>query len=106
MTRSDDNWALARSIQLTPCRDELRRGHQGVVMAEQHPAGWFISARFDPDLPQADLDHFAHFVQVRSYLLLDQGPQPGSWEVGADGVCRAHYAASVAHLMRDLPRTA
>jgi hypothetical protein len=106
MTRTDDNWALAHSIQLTPCREGLKPGHEGVVIAEAHPTGWFISARFDPDLPAADIADFAHFVQVRTYLLLGQGPRLGLWEPDSQGVWRAHYAASRTASAVDLPITA
>jgi hypothetical protein len=106
MTQSDDNWALAHSIQPTPTREGLSRGASGVVIAAAHPTGWFISARFDPDLTAADVEDFAHFVQVRTYLLLDQGPRPGSWDRCSGGVWRADYRASIGEIVADLPITA
>ena len=79
MNRSDENWALARSIQLAPTRAGLRAGCRGVVVAERNPTGWFISAGFDPELPAEQVEDFAHFVIVRTYLLLElaPGPRPG-----------------------------
>jgi hypothetical protein len=94
MNRSDENWELARSIQLTPSRDGIRPGYNGVVTAEPHPAGWFISARFDPDLSAAEIQDFAQFVTVRTYLLLDRGPDGSEWEPTRDGVWRADCVAA------------
>ncbi len=90
MNRSEENWELACSIELTPSRDRLKSGCMGVVVAERHPTGWFISARFDPKLSPESVEDFAHFVVVRTYLLLEYGPQPGAWESDVVGVWRAY----------------
>ena len=90
MNRSDDNWALARSIRRTPSREGLKPGCQGLVAAERHPTGWFISAQFDPDLPPEQIDDFAHFVVVRTFLLLEYGPRPPVWVIDVVGVWHAH----------------
>ena len=93
-TSSDENWALARSIQITPSGEGLRHGCHGLVAATPHPTGWFISARVDPNLAEADVDDFVEFVTVRSYLLLEQGPDPRMGERGIDGVWRSYCVAS------------
>ncbi len=94
MNRNDENWSIAKSIQLTPTREGLPPGCRGVVAAEPHPTGWFISARHDPDLPHAQVEDFAHFVMVRTYLLLEHGPDVSVWQLGQDGVWRASCVAS------------
>jgi hypothetical protein len=94
MDRSEEHLALARSIQLTPSTEGLKPGRPGVIAAERHPTGWFISARFDPDLAPEAIADFAHFVTVRVYLLLEHGPQPEAWEADPAGFWRAHYLAS------------
>ncbi len=93
-TTSDENLALARSIQLTPARDGVPRGCYGLVAAESHPAGWFISARVLPDLHAGELDDFVEFVTARTYLLLEHGPQSDLWERGIDGIWRTYCDAS------------
>ncbi len=93
-TTSDENWALARSIQLTPSTDGLRRGCHGMVAAAPHPTGWFISAHVAPALPAEDVADFVEFVTVRTYLLLEHGPQAQLWERGIDGVWRTYCVAS------------
>jgi hypothetical protein len=99
MNRSEENWALAHSIELTPSRDGLRSGCIGVVVAQRHPTGWFISARFVPKLSAELIEDFAHFVTVRTYLLLEYGPQPGVWVSDRAGVwsafCRTFTAGLV-----------
>jgi hypothetical protein len=102
MNRSDENWALARSIQLTPVHEGLTPGCHGVVVAERHPTGWFILAGFDPEVPADLVDDFAHFVVVRTYLLLQYGPRPGTWEAGTAGVWRANCPTLTADL-KELP---
>lgn len=103
MNRNDENWAIARSIQLTPSREGLEPGCHGTVSAEPHPTGWFISARFDPDLEQAQVDDFAHFVMVRTYLLLEHGPDVAVWQYGTDGVWRATCVGSEGSVDELLP---
>jgi hypothetical protein len=90
MNHSDENWALAHSIELTPSRDGLKPGCIGVVVAERHPTGWFIAARFVPELSAELIEDFAHFVVVRTYLLLEYGPQPGVWDGDRVGVWHAY----------------
>ncbi len=102
MNRSEQNWALARSIELTPSCDGLKPGCIGVVIAEGHPTGWFISARFAPELSADRIEDFAHFVVVRTYLLLEYGPQTGVWEDDRAGAWRA-YCRTFAGGMADLP---
>jgi hypothetical protein len=96
MSRSQENWALAGSIRLTPTREGLQAGCQGVVVAERNPTGWFISARFDPNLPTDQIEDFAQFVVVRTYLLLEYGPQPRVWDPEGAGVWRANCQAVIA----------
>jgi hypothetical protein len=93
-TTSDENLALARTIQITPAHEGLPRGCYGLVAAEPHPAGWFISARVSPDLRAAELDDFIEFVTERAYRLLEHGPQSGTWKSGIDGIWRTYCDAS------------
>ena len=80
MKSQDDNWTLANSVQLTPAIADLGRGEHGVITARPHPTGWFVSARYQPDLAPADLADFAEFVRVRVYLLLENGPSDRVWQ--------------------------
>ena len=100
-TSSDENWALARSIQITPSGEGLRRGCHGVLAAAQHPSGWFMSARVDPNLAADEVDDFVEFVTVRTYLLLEHGPQSESWERGIDNVWRTHCVAAEFDVARE-----
>lgn len=93
-TDRDENWALARSIQLTPSDTELPAGIRGFVIAEPHAAGWFISARYDPRLSEADVADFSEFVAVRTYLLLEQGARGRVWERREDGTWCAYCVDS------------
>lgn len=94
MNRSDEHWALARSIQLTCSRDGIKPGYNGVVTADPHGSGWFVSARFDPALSTAEIEDFAQFVVVRTFLLLDRGPGESVWEATGDGGWRADCVAA------------
>ena len=100
-TSSDENWALARSIQITASGEGLRRGCHGVLAAAPHATGWFIFARVDPNLAAADVDDFVEFVTVRSYLLLEQGPDSDLWERGIDGVWRTYCVAAEFDVARE-----
>ena len=103
MTRNDEHWAIARSIQLTPSREGVRPGCRGVVAAAPHPTGWFISAHFDPDLAEPQIEDFAQFVMVRCYLLLEHGPDGSAWELDTDGVWRASCVGSDGTVEEMLP---
>lgn len=84
MKTRDDNWMLASSVQLTPALTGLDEGQHGAVTARVHPTGWFISARYKPDLATVDLEDFAEFVRVRVYLLLENGPSDQVWQPAKD----------------------
>lgn len=101
MTR-DDNWRLAESMQLTPAAVELPPEHHGVVTARSHPTGWFVSARYRPGLDAGELQDFAEFVRVRTYLLLEKGPQDSVWENIGDGSWHAVCVASRLELPEDI----
>jgi hypothetical protein len=94
MKTNDEHWELARSIQLTPATGPLPPDHVGAVTARSHPAGWFVSARYRPGLSAAELVDFAEFVQVRTYLLLEQGPQPATWDHDGSSGWRANCVRS------------
>ncbi len=102
MNRTEENWALAHSVKLTRTREGLKPGCHGVVIAERHPTGWFISAEFDPASPTEQVDDFMHFVVVRTYLLLEHGPQTCAWEADGANAWRAH-CQSVVGDVGDLP---
>lgn len=90
MTTYDETWELAQSIQPTPAGETLPPGRNGVVIARPHPTGWFVSARYRPDLAVDDLEDFAVFAQVRTYLLLADGPRELTWEPDPAGGWRAY----------------
>lgn len=78
----DPEWAIAMSVQL----HEDTRGCSGTaarITARRHPTGWFISARHPAGLSAEELSDLRHFVCVRVYLLLHNGPIPGAWERGS-----------------------
>ncbi len=89
MKRSDENWRLARGIRPVPVDHGVDPGYTGVVVAARHPTGWFIWAGFDANLRSEQIEDFTHFVLVRTYLLLENGPEPDAWISDADGVWRA-----------------
>jgi hypothetical protein len=76
--REDPEWAIARSIQL-----QVREGGAARITARRHPTGWYITASHPPDMPAEERADFRHFVCVRVYLLLHNGPIPGAWECGS-----------------------
>ena len=53
-----------------------------------------LGPRHDPDLHAGELEDFVHFVMVRTYLLLEHGPDVSVWQLGQDGVWRASCVAS------------
>lgn len=85
MTTDTERWELAASIQLTPATETLDPQHFGVVTARPHPTGWFISARYRSGLSTAQVDDFAEFVRVRTYLLLTSGPDATTWQADDGG---------------------
>jgi hypothetical protein len=87
---------LARSIPITPTRDGIKSGCSGVVAAQRHPTGWFIFAGVDPDSTAEQIEDFAHFVVVRTYLLLEYGPQPSTWANDEAGAWCADCPTSMA----------
>jgi hypothetical protein len=98
MNPGTDKWALARSVVLTPSLEGIRTGCQGVIIAEPNPTGWFIAARFDPALTADQIEDFTQFVLVRTFLLLEHGPQPGLWAADVVGVWRANWQPVIADL--------
>lgn len=75
----DAEWATAMSVPIRPSLVDLDGGTAGAVTARRHPTGWFIVARYRPDMSSAELADFRHFVCVRVYLLLRHGPSPDTW---------------------------
>jgi hypothetical protein len=79
---ADGDWEMAQSIQITPSEFEGEREHVGVLIARPHATGWFISARCRRGLHAGELKHFQNFVARSAYLLLQEGPRPGTWAQG------------------------
>jgi hypothetical protein len=55
----------------------------GRITARRHPTGWFLSASHPAGMSAEELADFRHFVSVRVYVLLHDGPVPGAWERGS-----------------------
>jgi hypothetical protein len=91
MRNSDQIAELAQTIQVAPAREPLPSEQRGVVVARQHPTGWFISARYRPSLSAAEIDEFASFTEMQAHLLLESGPQDPSWQPDASGRWLAYY---------------
>lgn len=72
----DPAWAIATSVQP---QERVDRGSAGRITARRHPTGWFIAASRPPGMPAEERADFDHFVCVRVYLLLRNGPIPGAW---------------------------
>jgi hypothetical protein len=77
----DPEWAIARSIQIQERADGGEPGPR--ITARRHPTGWFISAVHPAGMTAGERADFGHFVCVRVYLLLHNGPIPGAWERGS-----------------------
>ena len=95
---TDPRWEVARRTPLFTCGDDgfaeltgsLAPGAEpdllhGLVVASQHPTGWFVHAVHGP-LSEATAAEFAEVVQVRVYLLLTQGPGHETWSQAPDGI--------------------
>ena len=91
MSNYDPIAELADTIQVGPAREPLPSEQQGVVVAQPHPTGWFISARYRPSLSAAEIDGFAFFTRVKAHLLLESGPQDPNWQPDAVGCWRSYY---------------
>jgi hypothetical protein len=94
MKTDNEHWELVESIQLTPATVPLAHDYQGMVTARGHATGWFISARYRPSLTTEERADLADFVRVRTFLLLEHGPQPAPWERDDSGAWRAYSVAS------------
>jgi hypothetical protein len=87
----DPEWAVATSIQIQERADGGSTGPR--ITARGHPTGWFITASHPPGMRADERADFRHFVCVRVYLLLHNGPIPGAWERGCTGEWVADLAA-------------
>jgi hypothetical protein len=76
--REDPEWAIASSIQIQERADSVDTVPR--ITARRHPTGWFISAVIPAGMTAEERSDFGHFVCVRVYLLLRNGPIPGAWE--------------------------
>ena len=106
MNATEEHWDLARSIQVSPADQPLPPNSQGEIIVRRHPTGWFISARHAPDLDETDRADFEHFVMVRSYLLLKEGPRPDLWELADNGSWRTYCMPTHIDIDRAIANTA
>ena len=106
MNVTEEHWDLARSIQITPARNPLPPNRHGWIAARRHPTGWFISARYAPDLNETDRADFAQFAMARTYLLLKDGPRAHLWEPADDGCWRSYCLPAHLDLDGAIPITA
>jgi hypothetical protein len=75
----DPAWAIAASVQFQEDAEVVG----GRIAARRHPTGWFLSASHPAGMSAEELADFRHFVSVRVYVLLHDGPVPGAWERGS-----------------------
>lgn len=80
----DPEWAIATSVPIRQREDGQGGGTAGRISARRHPTGWFICAIHPADLSAEQLSDLRHFVCVRVYLLLRNGPVPGTWDRGSE----------------------
>jgi hypothetical protein len=77
----DPAWAIASSVQIQ--EHDGSGDSAGRITARRHPTGWFISASHPTGMTAEERADFSHFVCVRVYLLLHNGPIPGAWNPGS-----------------------
>lgn len=102
----DPNWAIADTIELRTAGLEMAAHCLGVITAWRNATGWFIAAKYRQGLPDAEVQHFRHFVATRVYLLLRYGPQLTVWKK-ADAECawQAWSYAIVLDTVLEVPDT-
>jgi hypothetical protein len=81
-------WTLAESVALAP-DPQLAGSNRGSIRACRHATGWFLSGRYDPTLSAEAIEHFRHFIVVRTYLLLAAGAACAQWTASPedDALC-------------------
>ena len=102
--REDPAWAVAESVQLQERAEACCGDTLGRIAARRHPTGWFLTASCPPGLSAEERADLRHFVCVRIYLLLINGPEPGTWDRGASS---GEWIADLAAVPRlDAPNVA
>lgn len=103
---SDPLWEVAARTQIFTadeatvarlCTDRLSGdavAHDGVLVAQRHPTGWFVHGVRSESLGAERLALFRELVTVRAHLLLTSGPHSPTWLAGpTDGEWRSPATA-------------
>ena len=101
----DELWDIARSVRVAPNAVGLQPTYLGVVVAREHPTGWFIRASFQDGLDSDDVALFKEFVTQRVYVLLHDGPCVDTWILSAKDEWLAYCAADLGAEATEIPAT-